>query len=106
MSANPAQSPAVAPDASLDATAGRSGEARTPLCFVIDTDASIRHFLSLILHGAGIDTEEFADGGGLRAALARRVPDLVFLDIPLESVRSDRLRRRARRQQAIAAKSS
>ena len=47
--------------------------------------ASIRHFLSLILHGAGIDTEEFADGNALRAALAQRAPDLVFLDIPLES---------------------
>jgi EAL domain-containing protein (putative c-di-GMP-specific phosphodiesterase class I)/CheY-like chemotaxis protein len=61
------------------------GDARTPLCFVIDPDASIRHFLSLILHGAGIDTEEFADGNGLRAAFQRRSPNLVFLDIPLES---------------------
>ena len=30
--------------------------------FVVDDEPSIRHFLSLILHGAGIDTEEFADG--------------------------------------------
>ena len=80
MSAKPAQSsPAVAavPD-------DRSGP-RTPLCFVIDGDASIRHFLSLVLHGAGIDTEEFCDGQGLRRALSHRAPDLVFLDIPLES---------------------
>jgi hypothetical protein len=33
-----------------------------PLCYVIDEDASIRQFLSLILHGSGIDTVEFADG--------------------------------------------
>jgi EAL domain-containing protein (putative c-di-GMP-specific phosphodiesterase class I)/CheY-like chemotaxis protein len=65
--------------------AAEGQEARTPLCYVIDGDASIRHFLSLILHGAGIDTEEFADGQGLRQGLARRSPDLIFLDIPLES---------------------
>ncbi|MFZ3224424.1 MAG: response regulator, partial [Xanthobacteraceae bacterium] len=59
--------------------------ARAPLCFVIDGDGSIRHFLSLILHGAGIDTEEFGDGQGLRRALSRRAPDVIFLDIPLES---------------------
>ena len=59
MSAASVQSPAV-PNASLDAAAAHTGEARTPLCFVIDTDASIRQFLSLVLHGAGIDTEEFA----------------------------------------------
>jgi len=56
-----------------------------PAVFVIDGDASIRHFLSLILHGAGIDTEEFADGPALKSALTRHQPDLVFLDIALES---------------------
>jgi EAL domain-containing protein (putative c-di-GMP-specific phosphodiesterase class I) len=61
------------------------GETRTPLCFVIDSDASIRHFLSLIMHGSGIDTEEFADGQSLAAALTRRTPDAVFLNIALES---------------------
>ncbi len=65
--------------------AAEPGVARMPVCFIIDGDASMRHFLSLILHGAGIDTEEFADGQGLRQALARRAPDLIFLDIPLES---------------------
>lgn len=55
------------------------------MCYIIDGDASIRHFLSLILHGAGFDTEEFADGRGLGEALKRRHPDLVFLDIPLQS---------------------
>jgi EAL domain-containing protein (putative c-di-GMP-specific phosphodiesterase class I)/CheY-like chemotaxis protein len=81
MGAKPAQSLAVAaPVPPVD-----SAEARTPLCFVIDPDASIRLFLSLILHGAGIDTEEFADGSGVLAAFQRRAPNLVFLDIPLES---------------------
>jgi EAL domain-containing protein (putative c-di-GMP-specific phosphodiesterase class I)/CheY-like chemotaxis protein len=80
MTVKPAQSSSAAPVAATE-----RGEARGPLCFVIDSDGSIRHFLSLILHGAGIDTEEFADAQGLREAIARRTPDLVFLDIPLES---------------------
>jgi EAL domain-containing protein (putative c-di-GMP-specific phosphodiesterase class I) len=63
----------------------RDDDVRTPLCFVIDADASIRHFLSLVLHGAGIDTEEFADGQSFRAAISRRIPALVFLNIALES---------------------
>jgi EAL domain-containing protein (putative c-di-GMP-specific phosphodiesterase class I) len=99
MSAKSAQSPPAAPGITPGAPPGallgalpgagaapeRSGGARTPLCFVIDSDGSIRHFLSLVLHGAGIDTEEFTDGHGLRQALARRVPDLIFLDVPLAS---------------------
>src|SRR3984957_5974391 len=85
MSPFPAQSPSAASAVALPAAADHPGEGRAPLCFVIDTDESIRHFLSLILHGAGIDTEEIADGNTLRAALARREPDLVVLDIPLES---------------------
>jgi EAL domain-containing protein (putative c-di-GMP-specific phosphodiesterase class I) len=80
MSASPVQSSPAA-----DVVAIEQSGARGPLCFVIDNEGSLRHFLSLILHGAGIDTEEFADGNGLRQALARRAPDLVFLDIPLES---------------------
>src|SRR5271154_3699476 len=83
MTAKPAR--LSGPGPSADAASARGGVARTPLCLVIDADASIRHFVSLILHGAGIDTEELVDGNGLTAALQRRVPDLVFLDIALES---------------------
>jgi len=61
------------------------GSARVPLGFILDGDASIRSFLSLVLHGVGIDTEEFADGQTFRLALSRRTPDIVFLDIALES---------------------
>jgi len=56
-----------------------------PLCYVVDEEASIRHFLSLVLHGFGVDTMEFPDGAALRRALERRVPDFVFHNIPLES---------------------
>src|SRR5258708_5831801 len=56
-----------------------------PLCYVVDEEASIRHFLSLVLHGSGVDTMEFADGAGLRRALENRIPDLAFHNIALDS---------------------
>src|ERR1700685_1919386 len=80
--ATPAQAAAFAAIAEAEAP---SAEARAPLCFVVDTDASIRHFLSLILHGAGIDTEELPDGQAVRPALTQRQPKLVFLNMALES---------------------
>lgn len=58
---------------------------QTPLCFVVDEEASIRHFLSLVLHGSGIDTMEFPDGDAMRRAVAKRAPSLVFHNISLES---------------------
>jgi EAL domain-containing protein (putative c-di-GMP-specific phosphodiesterase class I) len=78
----------IAPSSSAatEASTGADQAApHTPLCYVVDPDASIRHFLSLILHGSGIDTEEFADGHAVRPSHARRVPELVFLNISLES---------------------
>ncbi len=81
MSAVPASSLSAASDETGDAA---TPEARLPLCFVIDSDASVRRFLSLILHGAGLNTQEFAAGEALAAALAKRAPDIVFLDIALE----------------------
>jgi EAL domain-containing protein (putative c-di-GMP-specific phosphodiesterase class I) len=56
-----------------------------PICFVVDEEASIRHFLSLVLHGSGIDTMEFSDGNSLREAIDRRVPNLVFHNISLDA---------------------
>src|SRR5688572_33503117 len=58
---------------------------RAPLCFVYDEEPSIRHFLSLVLHGSGVDTEEFAEGAPFREAVFKRKPDLVFINIPLDS---------------------
>jgi len=68
-----------------NAANSRPANARTPLCYVVDCDPSICHFISLIMHGAGVETEEFADGKGLPAAMSRRGPDAVFLDVALES---------------------
>ena len=56
-----------------------------PLCFVVDEEASLRHFVSLVLHGTGIDTMEFADGAAMRAAAGERAPDLVFHNVSLDS---------------------
>jgi EAL domain-containing protein (putative c-di-GMP-specific phosphodiesterase class I) len=56
-----------------------------PVCYVVDEEPSIRHFLSLILHGAGVDTVEFPDGGSMRKAVEARPPALVFHNISLES---------------------
>jgi EAL domain-containing protein (putative c-di-GMP-specific phosphodiesterase class I)/CheY-like chemotaxis protein len=79
----PATSLSAADEASHEAATPGS-EARVPLCFVIDADDSVRRFLSLILHGAGLNTEEFSAGETLAAALAKRAPHIVFLDIALE----------------------
>ena len=67
--------------------AGQSGDGLppVPICFVVDEDSAVRHFLSLILHGSGVDTEEFADSTSFRKAVERRSPNLVFLNIGLES---------------------
>jgi EAL domain-containing protein (putative c-di-GMP-specific phosphodiesterase class I) len=59
--------------------------AQAPLCFVVDEEPSIRHFLSLVLHGSGIDTLEFSDGAAMRKAIATRAPVLIFHNISLDS---------------------
>lgn len=76
-SATPAGPPTV--DAPPIAPSG------APVCYVVDEEPSIRHFLSLILHGSGVDTVEFADGASMRKAVETRAPALVFLNISLES---------------------
>jgi len=55
------------------------------MCFIIDEESSIRHFVSLILQGIGIDTMEFADGEAFRTARSPRAPDLIFLNIALDA---------------------
>src|SRR5450756_161127 len=55
------------------------------LCYVVDEESSIRQFLSLELHGSGIDAVEFPDGAALRKSTEKRVPDLIFHNISLDS---------------------
>ena len=66
-----------------EATAA-AGERRSPLAFIIDEEASIRQFVSLILQGGGVDTIEFVDGASFRDTQITRSPDLVFLNVNLE----------------------
>jgi EAL domain-containing protein (putative c-di-GMP-specific phosphodiesterase class I) len=68
-----------------DPSAGQTSHDRPPLCFIIDEESSIRHFVSLILQGIGIDTMEFADGEAFRTARSPRPPDLIFLNINLDA---------------------
>ena len=68
--------------ANADRTPDASGpSSRAPVSFVVEEDGSIRHFLSLILHGAGVDTEEFANAASFAQAIAKPHPELVFLNI-------------------------
>jgi EAL domain-containing protein (putative c-di-GMP-specific phosphodiesterase class I) len=85
MSATAPQTISAAPGTAPREAEEHNNGTRAPLGFVVDDDASMRHFLSLVLHGAGVDSEEFADGQTFRDAVTRRSPDLVFLNIALES---------------------
>jgi EAL domain-containing protein (putative c-di-GMP-specific phosphodiesterase class I)/CheY-like chemotaxis protein len=80
-----ASSPSHLADSVIVVEAPPLAPATAPLCYVVDEEASIRHFLSLVLHGSGVDAMEFPDGAALRRAMEHRVPDLVFHNISLES---------------------
>ncbi len=77
--APPARAPAP------HAAAPHATTVRTPLGFVVDEESSIRHFVSLILQGTGVDTMEFADGNAFRKARATSAPDIVFLNVDLDA---------------------
>jgi len=86
MPASPAESPTkTASNPATVAEAPPLAPAAASLCYVVDEDSSIRQFLTLVLHGSGIDTIEFPDGAALRRSSEKRVPDLIFHNIALES---------------------
>lgn len=78
------QKPMSAPSALSTSNSGSpSGEVMpTPCCFVLDDDSSVRHFISLIMQGSGLDSEEFADSRAFHEAIARRKPNIVFVNVP------------------------
>jgi len=82
-SRNAARGPAVGVPSG--AVPKRAGGAATQLGFIVDSDASIRRFLSLLMQSYGVDTEEFADGHALPDAIRQRVPDLVFIEVGFET---------------------
>ncbi len=57
----------------------------TPLCFVVDENPKIRHFLSLILQGAGVDAVEYSDCLNFRVERLGRPGNLVFLNVGLDT---------------------
>src|SRR5947209_174898 len=58
---------------------------RSPVCYIVDGESANRHFMSLVLQGYGIETGLFANDQALREGLARKSPDLIFLDVPIEA---------------------
>jgi EAL domain-containing protein (putative c-di-GMP-specific phosphodiesterase class I) len=76
----PIDEPAAAPD-----VADAPAPGVTPLCVVIDEQSSIRHFVSLIMQGSGVDTLEFPDSASFRTAVMSRPPDIIFLNVTLDA---------------------
>ncbi len=70
---------------SMDNANTSGAKSVTPLCLVIDEEPRIRHFLSLILQGAGVDAVEFAVGKMLRIDGQARPVDIIFLNIGLNT---------------------
>ena len=70
----------VSPDLSFGPS-NRASHDGMPSCYIVDDDAQTRHFLSVILYGHGIRTEEFFDAPSFLQAVGRHSPDLVFLNI-------------------------
>ncbi len=70
----------VSPDPSFGSN-DRAGREGMPVCYIVDDDVRTCHFLSVILYGHGVRTEEFSDAPSFLQAVARRSPDLVFLDV-------------------------
>jgi hypothetical protein len=87
MTKTPALSPTIADGAPAAVEAPPLAPDGAPLCYVVDEEPIIRHFLSRVLHGSGVDTVEFPHGAAMRKAIESRPPALVFHSISLESAR-------------------
>ena len=67
---------------------------RTRVVYYVEDDNNIRELAVYALSRAGIEVEGVADDAEFRAACARRLPDVVILDIMLPGVDGlDMLRR-------------
>jgi EAL domain-containing protein (putative c-di-GMP-specific phosphodiesterase class I) len=78
----------AAVDAGADASFGSNHATereRMPVCYILDEDAQICHFLSVILHSHGIRTEEYSDGPSLLEAIGRHSADMLFLNVGRDS---------------------
>jgi EAL domain-containing protein (putative c-di-GMP-specific phosphodiesterase class I)/ActR/RegA family two-component response regulator len=59
----------------------------TTFCLIVDDEKAVRSIIARALRKQMVMTEECGDASSALAALKRRVPDLIFLDVSLE--RSD-----------------
>jgi len=57
---------------------------------VVDDEANIRQLLTDYLHRDGFDVEQAVSGEQALEALARRVPDLIILDVRLPGIDGSR----------------
>jgi EAL domain-containing protein (putative c-di-GMP-specific phosphodiesterase class I)/FixJ family two-component response regulator len=69
------------------ADASTNAQGSRPLCFVVDDEPGICHFICATLDDVGVDTASFGNVSQLFEGLKQRSPDLIFLDVSLE--RSD-----------------
>lgn len=72
------------------------------MIFCVEDDASIRNMMVYTLTSSGFEAEGFADGGALFAALERRCPQLILLDIMLPGMDGLEILRRLRANGATA----
>lgn len=72
------------------------------MIFCVEDDASICNMMVYTLTSSGFEAEGFADGGALFAALERRRPQLILLDIMLPGMDGLEILRRLRANGATA----
>ena len=73
------------------------------MIYCVEDDDAIRGLMLYALHAAGFETEGFADGEGLFAALETRLPRLILLDIMLPGEDGISILKKLRGQAATAA---
>jgi DNA-binding NtrC family response regulator len=69
--------------AALTDLAGDAGGGVKPFAYVIDDEATICQIVSATLDGLGVESESFQTAGEALAALDRRLPAMIFLDVAL-----------------------
>jgi DNA-binding NtrC family response regulator len=69
--------------AARDPAVGARGEPIRPFAYVIDDETAICQIVSATLTGLGVESESFQTAGEALAALDRRLPAVIFLDVAL-----------------------